>query len=286
VTVRLDAIGAQTSITHEISTRWPLAYAAALGFNDAAFIDDAREGGIKVAPTFCCCLEWTLADDNRQRILGLSFEERRRTVHVLQDSRFHLPIRSGMAVRTTSTIEFIRATSAGVYVLTRYTHHQADSGELLVTSFHGAMVRGAGLAVANVGDAPDDLETPPPAHLGGGEGYEVPMARTLPHIYSECARIWNPIHSERAVALKAGLPDIIVHGTITWALAAREIATHTGRDIAKLRRLTVRFRAPILAGLPMRLQHDEATADGVTRFAATDVDGNSALADGLAHWQV
>ena len=41
----------------------------------------------------------------------------------------------------------------------------------------------------------------------------------LAHVYTECARIWNPIHTDRAVARAAGLPDIILHGTATLALA-------------------------------------------------------------------
>jgi acyl dehydratase len=285
VTIRLDAIGVTTSITHEVSVRWPLAYASALNFEEAAFIDDAREGGLAVVPTFCCCLEWSIAEDIRRNNLGLNSEELRRAVHVLQDSRFHQPIRPGMVVETTGAIEFLRATSAGVYVLTRYTHRESGHAEVLATSFHGAMIRGARLDTESAGASPNDLDTPSAMNVSSGETYEVQMARTLPHIYSECARIWNPIHSERAVALKAGLPDIIVHGTITWALAAREIAAHCHRDISALRRLTVRFRAPIVAGQPMRLRHDDSPVDGIVRFGAADIAGNVALADGLAQWQ-
>ena len=64
----------------------------------------------------------------------------------------------------------------------------------------------------------------------------VPIAREMPHAYTECASIWNPIHTERAVALGAGLPDIILHGTATWALAGRElIRKRAGGDPTRLR---------------------------------------------------
>jgi acyl dehydratase len=51
----------------------------------------------------------------------------------------------------------------------------------------------------------------------------IPVARAAPHVYTECAQIWNPIHTERRVALEVGLPDIILHGTATWALAASQL---------------------------------------------------------------
>ena len=47
----------------------------------------------------------------------------------------------------------------------------------------------------------------------------LPVSQVEAHLYSECARIWNPIHTDRAAALAAGLPDIILHGTATLAKA-------------------------------------------------------------------
>jgi hypothetical protein len=35
---------------------------------------------------------------------------------------------------------------------------------------------------------------------------EIPLSATAAHVYTECARIWNPIHSDAAVAARAGLP--------------------------------------------------------------------------------
>ena len=43
------------------------------------------------------------------------------------------------------------------------------------------------------------------------ERVEVPYH--LGHVYTECARIWNPIHTDLAVARAAGLPGPILHGT-------------------------------------------------------------------------
>src|SRR5215831_17990681 len=59
---------------------------------------------------------------------------------------------------------------------------------------------------------------------------ELPVAPTLAHVYSECARIWNAIHTDRAAALAAGLPDIILHGTATLALAVSAVLRHLRPD--------------------------------------------------------
>ena len=47
----------------------------------------------------------------------------------------------------------------------------------------------------------------------------MPVSATAAHVYTEGARIWNPIHTDAAVAARAGLPGIILHGTATLALA-------------------------------------------------------------------
>ena len=46
------------------------------------------------------------------------------------------------------------------------------------------------------------------------------------HVYSECARIWNPIHTDKKVARQAGLPDILLHGTASLALSVSAILRH------------------------------------------------------------
>ena len=89
----------------------------------------------------------------------------------------------------------------------------------------------------------------------------------MPHVYTECARIWNPIHTERDVALRAGLPDIILHGTATWALAGREVLRAYGDgDPARLKRLHGRFTAMVIPGTSIVVEHaPTGVADGRRR---------------------
>ena len=84
----------------------------------------------------------------------------------------------------------------------------------------------------------------------------------MPHVYTECADIWNPIHTERKVALAAGLPDIILHGTATWALAVREIVSkQLGSDPARLARFSGRCTGMVIPGNDIIVRH-AATVKG------------------------
>lgn len=113
---------------------------------------------------------------------------------------------------------------------------------------------------------------------------EVPIAPTLAHVYTECARIWNPIHTDRAVALDAGLPDIILHGTATLALAiSQALLRHERGPAAVVRGVGCRFGA--MVRLPSRLvvrgRAPERSPEGtVVRFDALADDGRPAVRDG------
>jgi acyl dehydratase len=103
-------------------------------------------------------------------------------------------------------------------------------------------------------------------------------------VYTECARIWNPIHTDRAVALGAGLPDIILHGTATLALAISQTLRRDPRGAATpVRSIACRFGA--MVRLPSRLTvrggEPVASADGpMVRFEALAEGGRPAVRDG------
>jgi acyl dehydratase len=279
--IRIDAVGQTRSTETEITARDALAYAAVLGFDSEACLDDARPGGLVVVPMLCTRLEWILVgDDQRAASLGLTLQERRRGVHAFQDSQFYHPLRVGMKVRSTSRNEYIRETSAGTLVLTSFEHREVQTGDLLIKSWSGTMLRGIGLGQPSAGISPSDFIEAGPA-AAAAESREVFLPWTLPHVYSECADIWNPIHTERAVALAAGLPDIIVHGTITWAISAREALKVAGKEPLALRRLSARFRNVVLPGTPITVKLGAFDADGNVSFSTLNAEGEPALANGL-----
>lgn len=54
----------------------------------------------------------------------------------------------------------------------------------------------------------------------------------------------NPIHQDETVARSVGLPDVIAHGMLTMALAARAIAVWT--DGAEVVELGTKFTNPVV----------------------------------------
>lgn len=260
--------------------QWPftvrriLAYRAALAPDDRAGLDDATPEGLTALPQQIVSPEWVLAltarADPRQT---LDEAEGRRAVHAGQDSRFHRPIRAGETLELAAELLGARQSRAGAVAAIRYTAREPDTGLLVAESLSTSVYRGAAIAGRASPEVPSP-DYPPP----GPDACRTPVRLNpgLPHIYSECAEIWNPIHTERRVALAAGLDDIIVHGTALWALAGLEATRlYASGDSRRLRRLAARFAAPALTGQTAVLEHDRH--DGAVRFRLWSEDGLSLM---------
>ncbi len=276
------AAGSKLDINNVAMTaRKALAYAAGIMDTSAAVFDDDRVGGIIAPPQFCVSLEWPVVNGTLSRgAVGMSREEQVRGVHASQDSIFHQAIRPGMNLTTTGTIAAIRRTRAGAMTLTKLTTTDADSGAPVVTSWSSGIARDVEVVGEDI-----SLEGPPALAEARGdvvESVDIFVPREMPHSYTECADIWNPIHTEREVALAAGLPDIILHGTATWALAGREvIRACCGGDPARLKRLYGRFTAMVIPGNTIRVELHEPH-DGAVGFTVYNEQGQAAVSNGIA----
>ena len=135
-------------------------------------------------------------------------------------------------------------------------------------------------------------QPPPPPAVVGANGetapfaeIPVPVAANLAHVYSECARIWNPIHTDVEVARRMGLPDIILHGSATLALAVSRVVDHAaGGDPNRVRRLGGMFRGMVLmpSEIRLRLLADETGDDGrVVAWDVLDAEGRPAITKGF-----
>lgn len=267
----------------EVTPRMMLAYAAAIGETGAATFDDADSRAFLATPPFCVSLEWpSVSEGSIHALLGATQQERLQTLHVGQDSFFHRPVSAGQRLRIHGTVMAIRATRSGAITVSKLETVDDSSGEPVVTSWTTALMRG----VAVEGEHPP-LAGPPGA-LGGVSGSPqatpITVARELPHIYSECSGIWNPIHTERKVAQSVGLPDIILHGTASWALAGREIIRlYADGDPRRLRRLGGRFGAIVIPGTTISLEHEPSPrASGSVVFRVLNSEGAEAILEGIA----
>ena len=95
--------------------------------------------------------------------------------------------------------------------------------------------RGVSLNGGTFSSLPSGMPPPlPPRHnnLGAPPLYveEMNFSAHEGVVYSECARIWNPIHSDLATALASGLDGPILHGTATMARAVSILVRKYGND--------------------------------------------------------
>lgn len=270
-----------------VTKRMTLAYAAGIGADDACYLDDAREGGPVAPLSFLTSLEWQvmMAPDYLSAVGRDEATAYNGLVHAFQDSTFMRPVRPGDDLEVFGQIVEQRVTSAGTLVVCRITTLDRPTGQPVGVSWFGAMYRGTPLdgrpAVWAEGPRWPDRA----AAVRQDGSTEIAIPRQLPHVYSECASIWNPIHTERAFALASGLPDIILHGTCTWAMALQRLAAALGRaDDLPFRRFAARFSRMVIPGHPVLLEHSADIQDGAS-FVVRNHLGMPALTRGFACWR-
>ncbi|NKB58495.1 MAG: hypothetical protein GKS00_19375 [Alphaproteobacteria bacterium] len=279
--IRSAAVGCDVApYAFDIDVRKCLAYAAGLGETADVYFDDARPGGIVAPPAMVVTPEWPASRDIRTTPeFGASPEESRRGVHAAQDTQFHRLMRPGDKLRVTGKIVAIRRIKPGALTMTRVDLTTAE-GEPVSTTYTTGISRGVEVEGEDrvIEEAPAWSDDPV---TGNWTETVIPIVRELPHVYTECADIWNPIHTEREVALAAGLPDIILHGTATWALAVREVvADLLGGDPERLERFTGRFTGMVIPGTDITVRH--AATDRGARYEVYAADGSKAISDGRA----
>jgi acyl dehydratase len=271
-------------LEHEIDARWTMSYAAGLGDARPAYFDTAARPDVLAHPLFPVCFEWPAFLSTRALPVdaGLTREERLRGVHATHDLVLHRPIRAGIRAITRACVSRVERSRAGARQVVRLDSVDGD-GRPLCTTWYGSLFRGVSV------DGPDRaLDDEPPAPLAPADGapprdeVAVTVAAEAAHVYTECARIWNPIHTDAAVARAAGLPSIILHGTATLALGVGAVLDRAlGGDPERVGRIAARFAAmvPLPARLSVRIF--AADASGAIPFEMADDAGQRVLRNGL-----
>ncbi|NBU29242.1 MAG: hypothetical protein EBS42_13815 [Caulobacteraceae bacterium] len=266
-----------------ITIRRILSYAAGLGAAEPAFLDDAAAGGLRALPFQCVGPEWPVVLSLRDAVSDrLSPAEAQRGVHSVQDSHFHRPMVSGDDLVVTGQLMSARTVRSGVHLVFRLESHDRGTGDLVTTSWTSSIYRDVGLEGEDRVLAEPPRSAPWPAPSEDAEETRIVIPREMPHVYSECADIWNPIHTERAVALAAGLPDIILHGTATWALAGLTVLRrHADSDVGRLARITGRFSGMVIPGEEIVIRH-QALPGGLVSFEVRSATGAPVISQGGA----
>jgi acyl dehydratase len=268
---------------HHVDARWLMSYAAGLGETAACYFDTTQRLASHPAshPLFPVCIEWPVVLDSRniEGARHLTVAESARGVHATHDLQIHRPIEAGEDLFTVGTVIAVEARRPGAYQLTRFETTDA-SHKPVATTYQGSLYRGVAVDGGSraIGTVPP---LPPPSAAAGSDSISVSVPANAAHVYTECARIWNPIHTDRVVALAAGLPDIILHGTATLALAVSAlIGRRLGGDPRRVSRIVGRFAAMVSMPNELTVRIEGSDAGGIW-FDVGTRQGDIAIRDGF-----
>ena len=266
-----------------LDKRFTMAYAAGISDDNEAYFNDDRAGSPKVHPCIAFSLQWAarFRPDQSQDPNVASFG-----VHASTDLVVHRPFKSGEAITTQGQLLQMRQISPGVYNVDLY-RMTSSTGELVAELYYNGITRGATLigADAVVG------EELPPAKLSGVVS-ETPLWKKEIFIplhaaqqYTECAQIYNPIHTEPSVAKAAGLPDMILHGSATKALALTAIiGQYFNGNPEHVTRLFGQLRGMVLMNTSIQIEvlAEQRRDDTLTLvFRVVNSDGQLAISNGV-----
>jgi acyl dehydratase len=254
-----------------------MAYAAAVGGSDPCYFDTTAPAGPTAHPLFAVCHEWPVLLALREQAIGVAVA--RLGVHASHHLVVHRPPKAGETVRTAALVTDVIPRRSGTLVLVRLTTVDGE-GAPVTTTDYGTLFRG--VATGDGFSPVASLPSPAPPAMGEvrwNEALDIPAHAA--HVYTECARIWNPIHTDIAAARAAGLPGLILHGTATLALVVSRIVTRDfGRDPASVREIVARFTG--MVSLPSRLAiRVRSCQGGGVGFDVEAIDGAPVISHGV-----
>ena len=202
-------------------------------------------------------------------------------VHAGEHLVLHRPVRPDDRLRLTGRVIAVLPKSAGTLLVLR-----ADAvdqhGAPIFTEFSSSFLRG--VECNGEGRGASDLPAAPAWREPPSVLWDAPLAiaRELPFIYDAATNIVFAIHTSRSFARAVGLPDLILQGTATLALAARELVNReAGGEPERLREIAGRFTGFVIPGATIRVQLTRR--DGAARgFQVLDEAGRAVLSDGFA----
>ncbi len=278
-TIPVKVVGFEVgAVSQTLDARWLMAYAAGLGETDPRYYDTEAPGGPLAHPMFAACYEWTVALALRAKTLKPELLPR--SVHTSHHLVIHRRPEASDRLLTRGQVVAVKPVRAGTLLVTRYSTVDRN-GRPVTTTEYGAIFRGVTCEGEAEAGVPALARPTAPAGDEVRWSSAVPVSTQAAHVYSECARIWNPIHTDAAVARAAGLPGLILHGTATLALAVSQVIKQDlGGDPRRVSELSARLTG--MVSMPSTLTvRGRGRAGDVIAFDAVDERGEAVLSDGI-----
>jgi hypothetical protein len=277
-----DVGGLTIANTTVLSTRKIMAYASGINDLNPAYFDDTTKDGLSVHPAIAFSLQWNsrFTPDRLPNHRAAPFG-----VHAATDLSIYQPFVQDEAITIQGQMIKRHLIRPGVYTVDRYKMTNGK-GTLVAELDYISITRGASLEGENQSIAeekPRPKNSSLPATPVWEESVDIPLSAGQQ--YTECANIYNPIHTEKSVAIKAGLADIILHGSATKAIALSKIINHCfDADPRRITRLCGELRAMVLMNTSIRIQclsTEDKGHDRIIHFKVLNQNGDLAIANGI-----
>ena len=280
--ISAELVGARLAgLEREVTWRDTTNYAAAVGDANPLFLDDTTADALQAPPLFAVAVTWPMVANIHEQ-LGDVFDPRLmlRLVHAAEHLVFHRPVRPGDKLTLTGQVAAVLPSEKGARCVIRIDAHDRQ-GEPVFTEFTSAFFRGVSCPDGPRGK--ENLPANPTFAEADSPLWKValPIAREASFIYDGCTDIVFAIHTSRGFATGVGLPDILLQGTATLAMAAREVLNReAGAQPTRLREIACRFTGMVIPGGTIRVRLTGRRVEGDETLVGFDVltdDGRAAL---------
>ena len=267
------------SIIVVCDARWLMAFASGVPDERPELYDTTS--ALVTHPLFPVAPEWELLITHQSTSQAMTPGELRRGVHATHDVIVERSLIAGETVLVTATVAAVDRRRAGAVQHLIFEATDIVGQRVWRTRFsslfRGVELKGepvaADIAWPRMPTRESSSDTPIASHSSWVRPIDA-------HVYSECARIWNPIHTDVAIAHSAGLDNPILHGTATLARAVSIVAELVCLPVAEVTRVGGRFAAMVRLGSAIDVQIVEFSGPAV-HFVVLNDAGERVIRDGV-----
>jgi len=242
------------TVEHAYSERDTILYALGIGMGQDPMDEDQlrfvfEEPELTAVPTMATVLAYPgfwLRDPNS----GVDWVK---VLHGEQGTILHKPLPPAATVTATTKVTEVidKGEGRGALIYMTRTIREKASGDDLATVTATVFARGDGGFGGPSGPAPEPHALP---ERTPDTVCDLPTAPNQALIY-RLSGDYNPLHASPPVARDAGFERPILHGLSTYGVAGHAVLKSCcGYDAARLKRLDVRFSAPVYPGETIRTE--------------------------------
>ncbi|MFX0124978.1 MAG: MaoC/PaaZ C-terminal domain-containing protein [Candidatus Hodarchaeota archaeon] len=267
---------------------WPeiMYFAASVDDDNPYFFDDERDEGIVAPPVFSIIANWPVVKNINDLVDHEDFplEVLSTIVHYSEHVKIHRLIKPNDKLTITGKFATITPHRAGTHAIIRLETRDQEN-KLVTEEFIGGMLRGVECVGGGKG-----LEEHPQIiqhEIGSQPLWQetIHIDALKPYIYDACTNTSVvPIHTSKQFARMVGLPNIILHGTATLALAVKTITNkELDRDPFRIKEIACKFTGMVLPNTDVVLNLNEKAPKDEPEHYFFDIlnnDGRKAISQG------